>query len=159
MCLPDAIVQHERAAVRRVRGSDCWHSRRYVAMAGKAEQQGGFGMEPLCSIGSGRRKLHRRRLQWACPDSERLAQAADVIARNQLMAVVRTATVEVEPRLHSTILLHVSTQLLEKACCRRSLSRSVRIFTHPEDQQCRLPCPGAVTPRAMDSFATPSTWS
>lgn len=51
MCLSDAIIQHERIAVRRVRGSDCWHSRRYVTMAGKAEQQCGFGMEPLCSIG------------------------------------------------------------------------------------------------------------
>lgn len=41
-------------------------SRGYVAMAGKAEQQGGLWMEPLCE--SWEKKLHRRRLQWACPD-------------------------------------------------------------------------------------------
>jgi hypothetical protein len=63
-----------------------------------------------------------------------------------------STTVEVEPRPHSTAFSHVL-NCLRKACWRRSLSRSVVISVHPEDQQCRLPGPTAVTPRAMDSFA------
>lgn len=169
MCLSDAIIQHERMAVLRVRGSDCWHSRRYVTMAGKAEQQGGFGMEPLCSHGSGRKNciagVSSGPVQTAKDFETGLGSRCH--RPQSAHGCCSNGDCGGGTHPHSTTLLHVSTQLLEKACWRRSLSRSVRIFAHPEDQQCRLPGPEAVTPRAMDSFATPtkreesmpSTWS
>lgn len=88
-------------------------------MAGRAEQQGGLWMEPLCEYW--KKKLHRRRLQWASPvglSMQRETGPDSTCHRPQSAHGYRsTATVEVEPRPHSTTLLHVftSAQLLEKS--------------------------------------------
>lgn len=169
MCLSDAI-QRKRMAVRRVRGSDSWFTAlRYDGRQGRAA---GWTLD-----GAIVQVLQEKIASPASPVglslSERLAQFAQivvhVIARNQPMTVVRFRRrlwrwnpVHI-PQHSCTYRLNCS----RKACWRRSLSRSVVISAHPEDQQCRLPGPEAVTPRAMDSFATPnrreesmpSTWS
>ncbi|UKZ62334.1 uncharacterized protein TrAtP1_003585 [Trichoderma atroviride] len=157
MCLSDAI-QHERIAVRRVRGSDCWLTG--LRCDGRQGRAAGWTLDgaivrvleekiasPASPVGLSRR-----------PDGERLAQTAHVIARNQPMALVRRRLWRWNPvhiPQHSCTYLR-SLDCSRKACWRRSLSRSAVISAHPEDQQCRLPGPTAVTPRAMDSFATPA---
>lgn len=147
MCLSDA-VQHGQIVVRRLRGIDCWSSQGYVTTAG---QQGGLQTEPLCQYW--KKKLHRRRLQWACPYSRcHRPQSAH--------GCCSKATVEVEPRPHSTRLLHVL-NCTRKACWRRSLSRSVVISAHPEDQQCRLPgptCSHDIEGHGFLCYAYPTSW-
>lgn len=152
--MPSDAIQRERIAVRRVRGSDCWLTAlRYDGrQAGKQARQSSrvdFGWSHcagiarkncIASVSSGpvlQREWPRQRM------------SSPAISSWLLFDFDGDCGGGTPSTFHSTLArIDEYSNCSRKACWRRSPSRSVVISAHPEDQQCRLPGPEAVTPRA-----------